>query len=64
MGERLQCVHDDPCVIEALAAVAALEDMCAKRGDAEAGLAVDQKVDLVGEQVSVIHGLAPLYGWG
>jgi hypothetical protein len=37
--------------------------MRTKRGDAESGLAVDQKVDLVGEQVSVIHGSSgSLYG--
>jgi hypothetical protein len=27
----------------------------AKRGDAESGFAVDQEVDLVGEEVSVVH---------
>ena len=35
-----------------------------KRGEAEAGVAVDQEVDLVGEQVSVLHGHVALYGAG
>jgi hypothetical protein len=35
--------------------------MRTKRGDAETGFAVDQKVDLVGEEVSVVHGLWTLY---
>ena len=55
-------------VVEPRAAIVAFGDMRTKRGDAESGLAVDQKVDLVGEQVSVIHGSSgPLYGrwvWG
>src|SRR6188474_90242 len=55
MGQRLQGVDDDHGVVEPGAAVVALGDVRTQRGDAEAGLAVDQKVDLVGEQVSVIH---------
>ena len=43
------------CVVQPRATLVAFGDMRTKRGDAESGLAVDQKVDLVGEQVSVIH---------
>ena len=63
VGERLEGVHDDPRVVEPRATLVAFGDMRTKRGDAESGLAVDQKVDLVGEQVSVIHDSSgPSYG--
>ena len=29
--------------------------VCTKRSDAEAGVAVDQEVDLVGEEVAMVH---------
>jgi len=61
--EVLESVHDDPRIVEPCATLVAFGDMRAKRGDAESGLAVDQKVDLVGEQVSVIHDSSgSLYG--
>jgi hypothetical protein len=53
--QLLQHPDDDPSVVEPYAAVLALEDVRAKWGDAESGLAVDQQVDLVGEQVSMVH---------
>jgi hypothetical protein len=55
VGEALQRVHDETSVVETLPTVVALEEVRTKRGDAESGLAVDQQVDLVGEQVSMVH---------
>ena len=57
VGQRLQGVHHDAGVVEPRSALVALGDVRTKRGDAESGFAVDQQVDLVGEQVSVIHDI-------
>jgi hypothetical protein len=42
MRKRLEGIHDDARVVEPCPAVVALEDVRAKRGDAESGFAVDQ----------------------
>jgi len=47
VGKRFQRVHDDPRVLEPHATLGAFVDVIAKRGDAETGFAVDQKVNLV-----------------
>jgi hypothetical protein len=40
--ERLQGVNDDPSILHADSTLGTFIDVCAKRGDAEAGFAVDQ----------------------
>ena len=61
VGERFERIHDDSGVLDLPSTLGAFIDMRTKRGDAETGFAVDQKVDLVGEEVSVVHGLWTLY---
>ena len=63
MRYHLERIHDEAFLLQPQPAVLAFIDVVAKRGDAEAGFAIDQEVDLVGEEVSVVHGICTLYAW-
>jgi hypothetical protein len=62
VGKGLERIDDDAGIVVSRPAVVAFLKVRTKRGDAESGFAVDQEVDLVGEEVSVIHDLVPMYG--
>ena len=63
MGDLLERVHDHERFVDLGPAFGALADVCPKGRNAEADVTVDQQVDLVGEQVSVIHDSSgSLYG--
>ena len=63
MREGFQRLGDEPGVLEPRSALRTLLDVRAKRDDAKSGLAIDQQIDLVWEQVSVLHIIyVPAYG--
>jgi hypothetical protein len=51
----LERIHDDERLIDLGAALATLSNMGTQRGDAEADVAVHEKIDFVGKQMAIYH---------
>jgi hypothetical protein len=61
MLEVFEHVYDLPGACEACLTILAPVDVCAKGCDAKADLAVEQQVDLIREQVTMLHRFSSDY---
>jgi len=55
VGQRFECIDHATRLVNAGAAFRTLVEVRTKIGDAESGFAVDQQIDFIREQMTMIH---------